>query len=93
MPDDPHAGNGHDLPRPVQPDAAAGHAALLLVESLLHHLIKNKMLTVGEAIEIVEVAVEVEREVGLAANDGLSSLAPPASLAAIADSLRLDLRN
>ena len=93
MPDDPHAGNGQDLPRPVQPDAAAGHAALLLVESLLHHLIGTKMLTVGEAIEIIEVAIEVEREVGLTANDGLAQLVPPASLAAMASSLRFDLRN
>ena len=70
---------------------AAGSAALLLVESLIHHLIGNKVLTVEEAIEIIEVAAEVEREIGATADDGLTPLTPPSSLTAMADSLRLEL--
>lgn len=45
------------------PDAH-GKAAMLLVESLIHALIANKILTEAEAVAIVEVATEVEADAG-----------------------------
>jgi hypothetical protein len=44
------------------PDAH-GHAALLLVESLIHGLIERSVITVENAIEIVETAKSVQVDV------------------------------
>jgi hypothetical protein len=44
------------------PDAH-GHAALLLVESLIHGLIERSLITVDDAIEIVETAKSVQVDV------------------------------
>ena len=91
MPDYPHSGDGRCSLETKPIDSASGYAALLLVESLIHHLISTKVLSVPEAIEIIDIASEVEREVSLTADDGLAPLGSPPSLAAMADSLRLDL--
>ena len=73
------------------PDAH-GQAAMLLVESLVHGLIARRVLTVAEAVEIVDVAAEVKID----AAEGLGDL--PANhrkslhlLTAISSSLRWDL--
>jgi hypothetical protein len=69
-----------------------GHAALLLVESLIHGLLARSMISVADAIEIVETADSVQVEVAEAA-DGLGApmWRSHALLKAIADSLKLDL--
>jgi hypothetical protein len=36
-----------------------GHAALLLVESLIHGLVARSSLTVAQAVEVVQIATEV----------------------------------
>jgi len=60
--------NAH--PSPVfQPDAH-GHAALLLVESLIHGLCENATLTITQAAEIAERALDVQLEYAEAANSG-----------------------
>ncbi len=59
-PNDPNPAAGGTGPEPY------GHAALLLVESLIHGMIANSSLTVAQAIEIVEIAAEVKQD---AAND------------------------
>lgn len=41
-----------------------GQAALLLVESLIHALISRSVITVADAVEIIEVATEVTRDTG-----------------------------
>ena len=69
---------------------AHGTAALLLAESLLHGLVKSSALSLDEAIDIVDIAAEVEREldatgVGPPFGDFRSLLDP------IANGLRLDL--
>ena len=69
---------------------AQGAAALLLVESLIHGLVANSALSIREAIDIVDVATEVERELDS------SGLGPPfghfrSALAPIARSLEGDL--
>lgn len=43
---------------------AHGQAALLLVESLVHGLIARALITVADAVEIVDVAAEVKADVG-----------------------------
>lgn len=44
------------------PDAH-GQAALLLVESLIHGLLARRLITVADAVEIVDVAAEVKVDV------------------------------
>ncbi len=43
------------------PDAH-GQAAMLLVESLIHGLIARRIITVANAVEIVDIAAEVKVE-------------------------------
>jgi hypothetical protein len=69
-----------------------GQAALLLVESLIHGLIASPALTVAEAVEIVDVAVEVKADI--AADMGESRLTLEKSLPllkAISTSLTRDI--
>lgn len=53
---------------------AHGHAALLLVESLIHGLIAQEIITVADAIDIVDIAIDVK------ADDGVDQGLSPASL-------------
>lgn len=88
---DDGAGAPDALATPTEPH---GRAALLLVESLIHGLIGRSALSVGEAIEIIEIAADVERE--LALDPTLATLpASPHStlLSPLAHSLRFDLKN
>ncbi len=48
-----------------------GHAALLLVESLIHGLLDRAVITREDAIEIVEIANDVQVEIA-EASDGAS---------------------
>lgn len=78
-------------PRPI-PDAA-GQAALLLSESMLHVLVEKGLLSSADAFDIVDTAQEVTIELA----DGLGEAsqikgASLALLAAIARSLRPDTR-
>ena len=66
---------------------------MLLVESLIHQLVSRSILSVSEAIEIVDVAVEVEREIAPDASEAATMPRPATSLAAIANSLRYDLKD
>ena len=74
---------------PQSPDAH-GQAAMLLAESMLHGLIARKVISVADAVEIVEVAAEVKKEV--AADLGDTPATMRKSLALLA-SIRLSLRN
>jgi hypothetical protein len=68
-----------------------GQAALLLVESLIHGLCENNMLTTAAAIEIVERAVSVQSDLARAADGaGVPMWASHALLSSIAASLRTD---
>lgn len=51
-----------------EPDAH-GQAAILLVESLIHGLIARELISVEEAIEIVDTAAEVKLEVAAELGD------------------------
>lgn len=76
---------------PRSPDPH-GHAALLLVESLIHGMIAGRLIDVGQAIEIVEAAAEVQADDAGDPNVAPATLDPSLSLLnAIAESLRPDL--
>ena len=67
---------------------AHGHAALLLVESLIHGLRERSVLSIGELIDIVETAVHVQADVVEAADgNGAIMRRSHALLSAIAVSL------
>lgn len=66
-----------------------GQAALLLVESLIHGLIGNSVLSVREAATVVEVARDAQA--GLA-DAGRSPAAATPLLEAVLQSLEHDLR-
>ncbi|MFN3538379.1 MAG: hypothetical protein ACK4Y4_13125 [Brevundimonas sp.] len=78
-----HASGGPD---------AHGHAALLLVESLIHGLIARKVITVRDAVECVEVAAEAETEIQAERHAAPASQRQSAAiLGAIGASLSYDL--
>ncbi|MBC9032136.1 hypothetical protein IAG41_07015 [Sphingomonas sp. JC676] len=56
------------VPLILEPDAH-GQAALLLAESILHALVENSVLSVAEAIAVVETAAEVKVEVATLAGE------------------------
>ncbi len=77
--------------RPESPDAH-GQAAMLLVESLIHGLIARSVLSVAEAVEIVDVAAEVKREIAADLGDSPATMRKSLSLLrAISASLKLDI--
>ncbi len=85
----------HLTPREVTPPMpdAHGHAALLLVESLIHRLLERSIISVGDAIEIVEAAESVQVDVAEAADGhGAPMWRSHALLSSIAASLRHDGR-
>ncbi len=72
------------------PDAH-GQAALLLVESLLHSLIARSVLSVEQAIEVVEVAADVKGEIAADRGDSAATLRRSlVMLDAIVASLKFD---
>lgn len=76
--------------RPREPDAH-GQAAMLLVESLIHALIARSVISVTEAVDIVEVAAEVKADIGADLGDSPETMRHSLDLlAAISDSLRPD---
>ena len=70
---------------------AHGRAALLLVESLIHGLANRKVITIAEAIEIIEVAAEVESELARAAGHDEAEIDGKSLLTPISKSLEVDL--
>lgn len=75
------------------PDAH-GFAALLLVESLIHGLIDRSIITVQNAAEIADVAVEVNTEVVIAgAGEPTATATSLQLLQRISSSLKIDLQH
>ena len=75
----------------TSPDAH-GQAAMLLVESLIHGLVARSVISVAEAIEIVDVAAEVKVDIAEELGDTPATLQKSlAMLSAIGRSLRNDL--
>lgn len=69
-----------------------GQAAMLLVESLLHGLIARSVITVADAVEVVEIAVDVNEEVAAEMGDTQATMEKSlALLGAVHVSLSNDL--
>ncbi len=76
--------------RAPEPDAH-GQAAMLLTESLIFGLIERSVISVADAIDIVETAAEVKAEIGADLGDSPETLDRSLNLLdAISDSLKLD---
>lgn len=73
------------------PDAH-GQAALLLVESLIHGLVARDVLSVSDAVEVVEIATEVKTQIAADLGDSPATLRKSlAILQSISTSLKSDL--
>ncbi|MGF7159882.1 hypothetical protein FHS85_001501 [Rhodoligotrophos appendicifer] len=91
MTDEPSNDNVRAESNPGPLDAP-GQAAILLVESLLHALIARSLISVSEALEIVEIASEVKTEIWEEMGTPASTLRKSlAILQAISTSLKHDL--
>lgn len=76
----------------VQGPDVHGHASILLVESLIHGLIARDVITVADAVEIVDTAVEVKADIAGDLGDSATNLRKSVGLLnAISVSLRRDL--
>jgi hypothetical protein len=64
---------------------------LLLVESLIHGLIAREVLSVKDAMEIIEVAADVTDELCAEPKTALTNQSSSALLGSIASSLAKDL--
>jgi hypothetical protein len=75
----------------LAPPTGSGEAAILLVESLIHGLVARSVITIDEAIEIVDTASLINAEMA-EARGGLSTDFSPSLtiLGSISASLRLD---
>ena len=79
--------------RTIGPDLH-GQAAMLLVESLIHGLIARSVISVEDAVEIVETAAEVKAAIGGDLGDSAEALQKSLRLlTAISDSLGLDVKD
>lgn len=81
----------HDPTESVPYPQSPGDAALLLTESLIHALVDKGVLTLREAVEIVEIAGDVELEVAASKDSGKPPREQPSYLEPLARSLRGDL--
>jgi hypothetical protein len=86
-----------DLPNSVltqksksEPDAH-GQAALLLAESLIHMLVDHSILSLDQAVEVIQIAAEVKTEVAAAAGESEARMNESlALLAKMSDSFESD---
>lgn len=79
------------MPSPLLPDAH-GHAALLLIESLIHGLVERSILTLAEGVEIVATAIDVQVDVARAADGaGAPMWHAHSLLSRMSDSFEIDL--
>jgi len=67
---------------------AHGEAAMLLVESLIHGLIDQSVISVSEAIEIVDAAADVQAEIVIDRGDPPALSSSLTMLNSICSSLR-----
>ena len=82
-----------DAVPPGDPDAN-GKAAILLVESLIHVLVARAVISLEDAVDVVQDAIDVRSE--MAREIDIATLGEDKSvhlLAAISDSLRIDIRH
>jgi hypothetical protein len=59
----------HLSPQAIGEPDAHGQAALLLTESLIHTLVDHRILSLDQALEVIQIAAEVKVEVAAAAGE------------------------
>ena len=69
---------------------AHGQAAMLLVESLIHGLIANAVISVADAVEIVGTAADVQEDIAADCEDATVSMRKSLT---ILDAIRTSLSN
>ena len=75
MPDE--TSNDNDAVRADRPSGSPdphGQAAMLLVESLIHGLIARSVISIEDAVEIVNVAAEVKEDVAADLGDTAATM-------------------
>jgi hypothetical protein len=78
--------------RAPEPDAH-GQAAMLLIESLIHGLVARSVISVEDAVVIVEIATEVKADVAADLGESADTMRRSIDiLAAIGESIRLDAK-
>lgn len=76
---------------PTEPDAH-GEAALLFAESILHMLVERSVLTVADAVAVVQTAAEVKAELAIDAGESQERMQASLDLLfRISDSFAVDL--
>jgi len=88
MPDSTN-GHGRDSLSTTVNGKDRDSAALLLVESLIHGLIARALLTVQEAIDIIDIAADAERQLHHGKVDQMEAF--QSLLGPLGHSLRFDL--
>ena len=79
------------IPSVAEPDAH-GQAALLLAESILHMLVEQSVLSVADAVTVVQTAAEVKAEVAMHAGESQERMQASLDLLfRISDSFAVDL--
>jgi hypothetical protein len=79
---------------PVPEPDAHGQAAMLLVESLIHGLVGRSVISVADAVEIVDIAAEVKMEIAIDLGESVAALRRSLNiLAGVSDSLRRDAQS
>lgn len=87
-----HKDDGSGVQRPGQEPDAHGQAALLLAESLLHMLIERSVLSVVDAVAVLQTAADVKLEVATEAGESQERMKASLELLfRITDSLAIDL--
>ena len=81
-----HPSNDNAHPAGNVPAGQHGAAALLLVESLIHGLVARSALSVVDAVDIVQAAIDVQVQI----SDHAGVEPPVQLLTQIADSLKAD---
>lgn len=87
-----HSPNGTAPADPPAGHDAHGRAALLLTESLIHGLTARSVVSVAEAVAIIEIALDAQIAISAAAVESTPGMRKAATLlSALAASLRIDL--
>lgn len=82
---------GHAQGLALGPDGC-GQAAMLLVESVIHGLVSRSLISVEDAIEIVEIAAEAEEELASKSPESIETPRKSAGLLeAVLRSLKTEL--
>lgn len=84
--------NSSDAQPPLQEPDAHGQAALLFTEGLLHMLVERSVLTVADAVEVLQTAAEVKIQVATHAGESKERMQASMDLLfRISDSFAVDL--